>query len=116
MGFDEFDQMSRSAKHSAGVELKSIAKSSKLLVYSAKLAMDDRGDKASSKVLNELYTDPCGNSAEVLLSNSNQKPGSNSSFCVLFGSYWLPLIHFPFRFDSNEFSRGTQHDSYLGIN
>ena len=78
MGFDQFDQMSRSTKHSAGVELKSIAKSSKLLVYSAKLAMDDRGDKACSKVLNELYTDPCGNSAEVLLSNSNHKPGSNS--------------------------------------
>ena len=93
--------MSRSTKHSAGVELKSIAKSSKLLVYSAKLAMDDRGDKACSKVLNELYTDPCGNSAEVLLSNSNQKQGSKSSTLAYNRLNRLPLIHFLFRFDSN---------------
>ena len=91
MGFDEFDQMSRSAKHSAGVELKSIAKSSKLLVYSAKLAMDDRGDKACSKVLNELYTDPCGNSAEILLSNSNPKPGRSFSIWLMFVSLLFHL-------------------------
>ena len=64
--------------------MKNEAKSSKLLLYSSKLAMDDRGDKAASKVLNELYTDPCGNSAEALLSNLDQRPGSTSSF--IFGS------------------------------
>ena len=68
--FGQFEEMCRSTKHTAALELKSVAKSSKLLLYSAKLAMDDNGDKAASKVLNELYTDPCGNSAELLLSNS----------------------------------------------
>ena len=73
--FGQFEEMCRSTKHTAALELKSVAKSSKLLLYSAKLAMDDNGDKAASKVLNELYTDPCGNSAELLLSNSNPKQG-----------------------------------------
>ena len=73
--FGQFEEMSRSAKHTAATKLKSVAKSSKLLLYSAKLAMDHNGDKAASKVLNELYTDPCGNSAELLLSNSNPKQG-----------------------------------------
>ena len=72
----EFEKKGRTQKHKAAVDLKNVAKSSKLLLYSTKLAMDDRGDKAASRVLNELYTDPCGNSAELLLSNVNQKPGT----------------------------------------
>ena len=102
--FGQFEEMSRSAKHTAATKLKSVAKSSKLLLYSAKLAMDERGDKASSKVLNELYTDPCGNSAELLLSNSNPKPGSTSSFWFKFPLCIPTLFHFQSRFDPNDTS------------
>ena len=107
--------MCRSTKHTAALELKSVAKSSKLLLYSAKLAMDDGGNKAASKVLNELYTDPCGNSAELLLSNSNPKQGSSTSFCFMSPLCTPILFHFPSRYDPNDPSWGLDHDCWLGI-
>ena len=82
------------------MQLKNAAKSSKLLLYSSKLAMDDCGDKAASKVLNELYNDPSGNGAEKLLSNSNPKKGSTFHL----GDFIFLLIFGPFRFDSNDSS------------
>ena len=85
-----FEECGHTQRHEKAVALKNAAKSSQLLLYSSKLAMDDSGDKAASKVLNELYTNPNGNSAEMLLSNSKSKPGSTHIGFILLSS----LIYF----------------------